>query len=236
MKAKSNKGKMPAGAPKGMNPFEFFRKGGEQRKAMFKKGGYNTPTQNQLPKRNMGGDDPMASGPSVPSASSLMTNPFVRPNPLTNSLSYKPSVTRPTTTSSVVPTPTPSPVSVIPTPTPTPVAEPSFREKKKALKEQGKLDRIQRRLDIKKAKDENLQKQYESGDRKAATTGDKIDRALKVGETVIEGINAVNQFRKPMGGGDPFEQKRGGSIKTKMKSGGVKPKASKGMIIKSKRK
>jgi hypothetical protein len=245
MKAKSNKGKMPAGAPKGMNPFEFFRKGGEQRKAMFKKGGYNTPTQNPLPKRNMGGpgDDPFSTAsyvpkatPSVPSASSLMTNPFVRPNPLTNSLSYKPSFTRPTTTSSVVPTPTPAPVSVVPTPTPTPVAEPSFKEKKKALKEQGKLDKIQRRLDIKKAKDENLQKQYETGERNAETTGDKIDRAVKVGETVIGGMNAVNQFRRPMGGGDPFENKRGGSIKTKMKSGGVKPKASKGMIVKSKRK
>jgi hypothetical protein len=142
-----------------------------------------------------------------------MGNPFVKSNPLTDAMTYKPSsvsrpvVTAPTTTSTVTaPTAT--------TTSSTTPAAPSFKEKKKALKEQGKLDKIQRKLDIKKAKDENLKKQYESGDRKAATVGDKIDRAVKVGETVIQGIDAVNKFRKPIGGG--FEQK-GGSVKRKSK-------------------
>ena len=36
--------KSPTGAPLG-NPLKFFREGGEQIKAMFKKGGYNTPVQ-----------------------------------------------------------------------------------------------------------------------------------------------------------------------------------------------
>jgi hypothetical protein len=200
----------------------------------YKKGGYNTPTQNALPKRFMGGDDPM--GPSGMTRANIsspdISNPFVKSNPLTDAMTYKPSVTaRPSATTSVVPTP--APVSVIPTPTPVPAAEPSFREKKKAMKEQGKLERLEAKNDLKKAKIENLKKQFESGDRKAATSGDKIDRALKVGETVIGGINAVNQLRKPIGGGsDPFEQKRGGSIKTKMKSGGAKPKAMYGMSMK----
>ena len=44
--------KSPTGAPMG-NPLKFFREGGEKIKAMFKKGGYNTPTQS-LPKANKG--------------------------------------------------------------------------------------------------------------------------------------------------------------------------------------
>jgi hypothetical protein len=36
--------KSPTGAPLG-NPLKYFREGGEKTKAMFKKGGYNTPTQ-----------------------------------------------------------------------------------------------------------------------------------------------------------------------------------------------
>lgn len=45
--------KSPTGAPLG-NPLKFFREGGEKIKTMFKKGGYNTPTQS-LPKKNNGG-------------------------------------------------------------------------------------------------------------------------------------------------------------------------------------
>jgi hypothetical protein len=45
--------KSPTGAPLG-NPLKFFREGGEKIKTMFKKGGYNTPTQS-LPKKYNGG-------------------------------------------------------------------------------------------------------------------------------------------------------------------------------------
>jgi len=45
--------KSPTGAPMG-NPLKFFREGGEKIKAMFKNGGYNTPTQS-LPKKYNGG-------------------------------------------------------------------------------------------------------------------------------------------------------------------------------------
>ena len=44
--------KSPTGAPLG-NPLKFFREGGEKIKTMFKKGGYNTPTQS-LPKATKG--------------------------------------------------------------------------------------------------------------------------------------------------------------------------------------
>lgn len=236
MKAKSNKGKMPAGAPKGMNPMEFFRKGGEQRKAMFKKGGYNTPTQNPLPKRFMGGDDPIPpsqggnSGmilnpygikkPNYPTVT--MGNPFVRPNPLTNSLSYKPPVTRPTTTSSVVPAPTP--VSV--TPTPTPVVNNSPVPAALSVKEQKKLDNYNRQklkrdasTATKVARKEALAEEYKTGKRKVKTGSDWVDTGLNAAGTIVEGMNAVNEFRN--------REQKGGSIKRK---------ASKGMIVKSKRK
>lgn len=52
MKKQNSAKKSPTGAPLG-NPLKFFREGGEKRKAMFKKGGYNTPTQN-LPKAQEG--------------------------------------------------------------------------------------------------------------------------------------------------------------------------------------
>jgi hypothetical protein len=45
--------KSPTGAPMG-NPLKFFREGGEKIKTMFKKGGYNVPTQS-LPKKYHGG-------------------------------------------------------------------------------------------------------------------------------------------------------------------------------------
>ena len=48
--------KSPLGTPLG-NPLKFFREGGDKRKAMFKHGGYNTPKQNTLPKKFMGGPD-----------------------------------------------------------------------------------------------------------------------------------------------------------------------------------
>lgn len=71
MKAKSNKDKMPGGAPKGMNPLEFFRKGGEQRKAMFKYGGHNPPKgHSPLPKKYLGGPD----DPTNPQSSTSQTS------------------------------------------------------------------------------------------------------------------------------------------------------------------
>jgi len=236
MKAKSNKGKMPGGAPKGMNPLEFFRKGGEQKKAMYKKGGYNTTTQNQLPKRYMGGDDPIPpsqggnSGmiknpyavkkPNFPSVS--MGNPFVKPNPLTNSLAYKPSsITRPSATTSVVPAP--SPVSVTPTPSPVTVAPaaPTL-----SLKEQKALDaynRSKQKKDAGAAKNvarkQALAEEYKTGKRKVKTASDWVDTGINAAGVVVEGMNAVNDFRN--------REQKGGSIKRK---------ASKGMIVKSKRK
>lgn len=230
MKAKSNKGKMPAGAPKGMNPFEFFRKGGEQRKAMFKKGGYNTPTQNPLPKRNMGGDDPlaspsmqrrMASGPNVPSASSLMTNPFVKPNPIMTSMSkgvtpmstgsIKPPI------STVTPSSTVAPVSTVSSTPAAPVL--SAKEKIAQAKADAKIAKIKSRSDKKVAKDAALAKEYESGTRKVKTASDWVDTGINAAGVVLEGMNAVKDLRN--------REQKGGSIK---------PKASKGMIVKSKRK
>ena len=214
MATKSNK-KGPLGQESSYmgNPMKAFREGGQKKIDAYRKGGYNTPI-NGIPKKAMGGgDDPVKSYTSKqPKLSSVtMANPYAKTNPISAALSYKPSsITRPTTTAPVV---APAPVSV--TPSPVAAAPTSFKDKKQTIKEQAKLDKLQNKIDIKKAKAENLKKQYETGERRAETAADKIDRAVKIGETVIGGMDAVNKFRQPMGGGgDPF-QKRGGSIKTK---------------------
>ena len=219
MATKSNK-KGPLGQdPSHMgNPMKAFREGGQKRMAAYKKGGYNTPTQNALPKKNMGGDYPM--NPSGMTRSNIsspdMSNPFVKGNGLN---SFKPSVTpRPTSTTSVVPSPAPVPVA------PVPVA-PTL-----SLKEQKALDNYNRnklkkdsRTNKKVAKNEAITTGYKDGTIKPMTGKDKIDAALKAGEIVVEGANAVNKLRQPMGGGnDPF--KKGGIIKRKMKMGGAKKK------------
>ena len=237
MATKSNK-KGPVGQdPYHMgNPMKAFREGGQKRMAAYKKGGYNTPTQNALPKRYMGGDDPMnPSGMTRPNISSPdMSNPFVKGNGLNNAMNNRPSVTpRPVSTTSVVPSP--APVTVDPViPAPVPVA-PTL-----SLKEQKKLDNYNRsklkkdsRTNRKVAKNEAIAKGYEDGTIKPTTTADKVNQAIKVGEVLVEGANAVNNFRKPIGGGAGagFDQK-GGSVKRKMKSGGAKPKAMYGMAMK----
>jgi len=243
MKAKSNKGKMPAGAPKGMNPLEFFRKGGEQRKAMYKKGGYNTPTQNQLPKRNMGGpgDDPfvspsmqpkVGSTPNVPSASSLMTNPFVRPNAImvaankgmspTLTGGIKPSVSSVTPSPTVTPTSTVSSTPSAPVTTSAPVL--SAKERIKQAKADAKIAKIEAKANKQKAKQDALAKRYETGDLKPKSAGEKLDQGMRVVEMGLDVYDKVNQAMQARKAG---QQKRGGAIK---------PKASKGMIVKSKRK
>ena len=232
MATKSNK-KGPLGQdPSHMgNPMKAFREGGQKRMATYKKGGYNTPTQNALPKRYMGGDDPMnPSGITRPNISSPdMSNPFVKGTGLNNAMNNRPSVTpRPVSTTSVVPSPAPVPVA------------PTL-----SLKEQKALDNYNRnklkkdsRTNKKVAKNEAIATGYKDGTIKPTTTADNVNKAIKIGETVVSGLNAVNNLRKPIGGGsptgggDPFEQKRGGSIKTKMKSGGAKPKAMYGMSMK----
>lgn len=254
MATKSNK-KGPLGQdPSHMgNPMKAFREGGQKRMAAYKKGGYNTPTQNALPKKYMGGDDPMnPSGMTRPNISSPdMSNPFVKGNGLNNNKSnglnsFKPSVTpRPTSTTSVVPSPAPVTVDpVIPAPVPVaPVAAASTL----SLKEQKRLDAYNRSK-LKKdsgaakrvAKNEAIAKGYGDGTIIPMTGKDKINAALKAGETIVGGIDAVNNLRKPIGGGSPagggggpagFDQK-GGSVKRKMKSGGAKPKAMYGMSMK----
>jgi hypothetical protein len=230
MATKSNK-KGPLGQESSHmgNPMKAFREGGQKKIDAYRKGGYNTPI-NGMPKKAMGGgDDPVKSYTSKqPKLSSVtMANPYAKTNPIREALSYKPSsITRPSTTAPVV---APAPVSV--TPASSSVAPVSFKEKKKALKEQGKLDKLERKLDMKKAKDENLRKQYETGERRAETAADKIDRAVKIGETVIGGMDAVNKFRQPPGGGDPF--KRGGSVKPKASM--MKKKMGGGINIKKKK-
>jgi len=228
---KDNKPKVgPLGTPLG-NPLGYFKKEASKRLAAYRKGGYNVP-KNDLPKRYNGGSDepipPSQGGNSgmirnpyevkKPNVSSVrMENPFVTGTGLSNALNYKPtsvarpSVTTPVTTTSSSTAPTSTSVNT------TPTKELSFKEKKKALKEQAKLDKLQRKIDLKKVKDENLKKQYESGEKRVETAADKIDRALRVGETVIGGVNAVNQLRRPAGGNNfgPSGFKKGGSAKSK---------------------
>lgn len=222
MATKSNK-KGPLGQESSYmgNPMKAFREGGQKKIDAYRKGGYNTPI-NGIPKKAMGGgDDPVKSSTSKqPKLSSVtMANPYAKTNPIRAALSYKPSsITRPTTTAPVV---APAPVSVTPTPVAiAPVLSPKEKiaQAKAAAqiaKIEGRSSRRTGKNNLKNAKNANLTKQYESGEINAETPGAKADRVIKIGETVIGGINAVNKFRQPVGGGgDPF-QKRGGSIKTK---------------------
>lgn len=64
--------KSPTGAPLG-NPLKFFREGAEKIKAMYKKGGYNTPNQNSLPKKFMGGPDDTTNPSTSQSPSSTVS-------------------------------------------------------------------------------------------------------------------------------------------------------------------
>jgi len=244
MKAKSNKGKMPAGAPKGMNPLEFFRKGGEQRKAMYKKGGYNTPMQNTLPKRNMGGpgDDPFTTTPQLtynPSkplagtgASGLLINPWAKPNAIMTAANkgmsptltggIKPSVSTVTSSPTVTPTSTVSSTSSAPVTTSAPVL--SAKERIKQAKADAKIAKIEARANKQKAKQDALAKRYETGDLKPKSAGEKLDQGMRVVEMGLDVYDKVNQAMQARKAG---QQKRGGAIK---------PKASKGIIVKSKRK
>jgi hypothetical protein len=259
MATKSNK-KGPLGQdPSHMgNPMKAFREGGQKRMAAYKKGGYNTPTQNALPKKYMGGDDPMnPSGMTRPNISSPdMSNPFVKGSGLNNAMNNRPSVTpRPVSTTSVVPSPAPVTVDpVIPAPVPAaPVAAAptlSLKEQRKLdnynrsqkIKDQGAKDKIAKkeaRTNRKVAKNEAIATGYKDGSIKPLTAAEKAKLLLSGAETVVSGLNAVNNLRNPAGGAggagggnDPFEHKRGGSIKTKMKSGGAKPKAMYGMAMK----
>ena len=76
--------KSPTGAPLG-NPLKFFREGGEKIKTMFKKGGYNTPTQSLTKKYNGGPGSGMGSMYAADQAyDSMMSEPaptVVRPTP-----------------------------------------------------------------------------------------------------------------------------------------------------------
>lgn len=244
MKAKSNKGKMPGGAPKGMSPLEFFRKGGEQKKAMYKKGGYNTPTQNPLPKRNMGGlgDDPftatpkMTYAPSKPltgsGASNLLVNPWAKPNSIMTAANkgmspiltsgIKPSVSTMIPSSTATPTSTVSSSPSAPVTTSAPAL--SAKDRIKQAKADAKIAKIEAKANKQKAKQDALAKRYETGDLKPKTASEKLDQGMRVVEMGLDVYDKVNQAMQARKAG---QQKRGGAIK---------PKASKGMIVKSKRK
>jgi len=64
--------KSPTGAPLG-NPLKFFREGGEKIKAMYKKGGYNTPLQ----RKDNGGGSGIGSMYAADQAFESMMNPPV---------------------------------------------------------------------------------------------------------------------------------------------------------------
>ena len=229
---KKSKQKMgPLGNPLG-NPLKFFREGGEQRKAMFKNGGYKVPQQNSLPKKNMGGSDdlmpPLGGGNSgmtmkpyiskpLSNVPMSMSNPMAQPNALMNALSYKPSRTFPK-----VPTMAPVSSTVITEPSAitsssassAPVL--SAKERIANAKADAKIANINARKSKKEARANALVKEYAEGKRKVKTVADWVDSGINAAGVVIDGINTIKS-----------KNKRGGSIE---------PKASKGMIVKSKKK
>ena len=229
---KKSKQKMgPLGNPLG-DPLKFFREGGEQRKAMFKNGGYKVPQQNSLPKKNMGGSDdlmpPLGDGNSgmtmkpyiskpLSNVPMSMSNPMAQPNALMNALSYKPSRTFPK-----VPTMAPVSSTVITEPSAitsssassAPVL--SAKERIANAKADAKIANINARKSKKEARANALVKEYAEGKRKVKTVADWVDSGINAAGVVIDGINTIKS-----------KNKRGGSIE---------PKASKGMIVKSKKK
>ena len=229
---KKSKQKMgPLGNPLG-NPLKFFREGGEQRKAMFKNGGYKVPQQNSLPKKNMGGSDdlmpPLGDGNSgmtikpyiskpLSNVPMSMSNPMAQPNALMNALGYKPSGTFPK-----VPTMAPVSSTVITEPSAitsssassAPVL--SAKERIANAKADAKIANINARKSKKEARANALVKEYAEGKRKVKTAADWVDSGINAAGVVIDGINTIKS-----------KNKRGGSIE---------PKASKVMIVKSKKK
>ena len=228
---KKSKQKMgPLGNPLG-NPLKFFREGGEQRKAMFKNGGYKVPQQNSLPKKNMGGSDdlmpPLGGGNSgmtmkpyiskpLANVPMSISNPMAQPNALMNALSYKPR------TFPKVPTMAPVSSTVITEPSAitsssassAPVL--SAKERIANAKADAKIANINARKSKKEARANALVKEYAEGKRKVKTVADWVDSGINAAGVVIDGINTIKS-----------KNKRGGSIE---------PKASKGMIVKSKKK